>query len=250
MPDADQLKYKAKLAGYKGAKLIGSNTGIVLTGLLVGATALTQSFDLATVETDTQGTEFQETVLTALQNDQADLIEQVNTYQELRQQTIDGIATDEDLETAQNALKQSSMSFFSDLLINGSTQDGLDIAETDAEELLTTLQHNVRDFDWGTHVDERLPNIISYGINHANYLDEGREDHLYDGIGTLEDKFAVASDIAKSTQKNSENQVFFYMLVVFGSLLGGLFASAGADTLGRKARWWSKPERPASLGKH
>lgn len=247
---SEELKYKAKLAGYKGAKLITSGPGQIITALAVGVAIFGQGLDIVEKDIDPNGTQNQSALMEELQEQKQDLITQVGAYQDLRNQVLNGNAEESSLETAQADLKQNTMQFFTDLLTNGSMSEGLDIGETDAVQLIEELQLGVRDFDWGSQVDEGLPYVIERIQENGKFLDEARAEVRAEGVGKLSDRFENAKAIGNGAYSESSDYGLFYMLVFFASVMGALITGATTDSIGKQVKKLRKPEPPAALGKH
>lgn len=247
---SEELKYKTKLAGYKGLKVITSGPGQIITAIAIGAAIFGQGLDIVDKEVDPNGTQNQSTVLAELQEQKQDLITQVGTYQDLRNDVLNGNAEESNLETAQADLKQNTMQFFTDLLTNGSMSEGLDIGETDVVQLIDELQLGVRDFDWGSQVDEALPTVIERIQDNGEFLDEARAEVRAEGVGKLSDRFENAKTIGNGTYAASSDYSILYMIVFFASIMGGLVTGAATESIGKKVKKMRKPEPPAALGKH
>ncbi len=245
----EELKYKAKLAGYHISKKSTGTVGTVLGGAAVFALALNTGINISTNELDPTGTDRQAEVLAALQEQKADLLSLTREYQALQREShVQDNA--EELQNTQNALQNAGQRFFTDLFTSGSMQQGLDVGETDVRDLLNGLKLKSGDFDWGTHVHPHIPQMMRAGIRNTRNLDEARARHRYEGTESLEQGFEIAENIARGAKMSSENRVFGIAFSVMVSLLLGLGGGAAISAAGENAARMRRPVKPPPQPKH
>lgn len=247
---ATNLTYRAKLAGYHIGKKATLGAGPVIGGIAAALLLGTGAVDLINNDLDPAGTDLQQQTLEQLQQQKNSLLTQIAEYQDLQRQSHAAGTDDATLEAAQSSLQETGMRFFADLLTSGSMQHGLDIGEADAKTLLEELKSDAGDFDWGRHVHSSIPDMIEFGIDYAENLDEARADHRHEGTEALTQRFSIASDIVTDAKKANEMDPLAYFALLMLSLLGGLGAGAALDEGGKKMRYASKPEKPPQQPKH
>lgn len=258
--DAENLKYQAKNIGYH----VVDKTNNDFTNWAVGLTAaavlpfLAITGNITHDEMDTQGLANSEVVMAELQQQKADLLAQVTTYNKLKgdQAAYEQLGQrDQVLELADDVMAteyqitDAAKTFFGSLYTNGGT-DGLAIAETDFRNLLTDLDAKDGDFDWSS-VDESLPDMIS-AAGVAEHLDEARSTVNLPNNADMQTRFSKAaeiSSIAASDDGSGQNKIGFSILFgtwLPGLLLGFLFAVYRDEV----ADYVRKPEKPKPKPSH
>ncbi|TNE31691.1 MAG: hypothetical protein EP349_03515 [Alphaproteobacteria bacterium] len=247
---AANLTYHAKLAGYHIGKKATLGAGPVIGGIAAALLLGTGAIDFINNDLDPTGTDQQQQVLEQLQTQKASLLTQISEYQDLQRQSHATETDETTLQAAQTSLQESGMRFFADLLTSGSMQHGLDIGEADAKTLLEELKSDAGDFDWGRHVNSAIPDMIAYGIDYAENLDEARADHRHEGTEALAQRFSIASEITADARQANEMDFLGYFIAIMLSALAGLGAGAALDEGGKKMRYASKPTKPPAQPKH
>lgn len=219
---ATSLTYHAKLAGYHIGRhvTLGATPFFMATvASLWGGTAV---FDAINNDLDPTGTTLQQQTVEQLQTQKASLLTQIAAYQNLQRQNYTLKTDKATLQTAKTSLQESTMRFFADLVGNGSMQDGLDVGEADVKAILEELKSGARDFDWQQHVNNSIPDMIEYGIDYANNLDEVRTLHRHEGTEPLTQRFSIAKDIIKEAKQRDEMNFMLSLIAVLAtSALGG-----------------------------
>jgi len=246
-----QLTYRAKLAGYHIGKKTTLGSGPIWGG--IGATLLlcAGAVDLINNDLDANGTDRQQQTLEQLQEQKTSLLTQVSEYQNLQRQNHSTTDTENmDIQAAKTSLRANGMQFFADLLTSGSMQHGLDIGEADAKTLLEELKSDAGDFDWGRHIHPSVPDIMEFGIDYAENLDEARAEHRHEGTETLAHRFSIANDIVVDAKNANKDDIFAHLVLLMLSLFAGIGAGAALDEGGKKMRYMSKPTPPPPHPKH
>jgi len=247
-----KAQYIANTASYHVKRATTLGHGPLLTGTLVAGLTLLGGIDYVNNDLDTVGTAQQETVMQQLEESKTDVLTNVREYQTALR-TQNATPTDENkavLTQERQELKDASLSFFGQLLTNGSMQDGLDISEADAKTLLQDLKSEARDFNWGTHVNSAIPGIFDNGINYAENLDEVRTEHRSDGTESVSDAFATASNMAYMAERaNGDDGLAYFGFVILSIIMG---AVAGTTLNGKRysTNNLRKPTPPAPKKYH
>ena len=241
-----KAQYIADTASYHVKRATTLGSGPFWTGTLIAGLAMLGGIDYVNNDLDTDGTAQQETILQELQESKADVLTNVREYQTALR-TQNSAPTDQNqavLEQERQELKDASLSFFGQLLTNGSMQDGLDISEEDAKTLLQDLKSEARDFNWGAHVNSAIPDIFENGIEYAENLDEARAEFRSDGTESVSDAFTTAHNVTyKAMRANKEDPFAYFGFAILALILGGVSGGVLHDQR-HKTNRLRKPEAP------
>lgn len=258
--DAENLKYQVKNIGYH----VVDKTNNDFTNWVVGLTAaavlpfMAITGNIMHDEMDTQGLANSETVMAELQEQKADLLTQVNTYNKLKGdqaayeqlgQRDQVLALADDVMETEYEIKDAAQKFFGSLYTNGGT-DGLAISETDFKNMLVDLDSKDGGFDWSS-VDKSLPDLMNTA-NVAEHLDEARSTVGVPENADMQTRFSKASEISKtaiSDDDSGQNKIGFSILLgtwLPGLLFGFLFAVYRDEV----ADYVRKPEKPQPKPSH
>jgi len=257
---ADNLKYQVKNIGYHIADKTNNDFAHWVAGLTAAAVLpfMAITGNLSHNEMDTQGLANSETVMAQLQEQKADLLTQVTTYNKLKgdQSAYEQLGQrDKVLELADDVMsteyqiKDAAQSFFGSLYTNGG-EDGLAIAETDFKGILVDLDNKDGDFDWSS-VDEKLPKMISTALV-AEHLDEARSTVNIPDNADMQTRFSKAADIsAAAISSDGSDQNKIGLSILFGSWIPGiLMAFLFAYYRDEYADYARKPEKPRPKPSH
>ncbi len=257
---AENLKYQAKNIGYHVVDKTNNDFAHWVVGLTAAAVLpfMAITGNISHEEMDTQGLANSETVMAELQEQKADLLTQVTTYNKLKgdQAAYEQLGQrDQVLELADDVMateyqiKDAAQSFFGSLYTNGG-EDGLAISETDFKNMLTDLDNKDGDFDWSS-VDESLPNMINSSAV-AEHLDEARSTVSVSDNADMQTRFSKAAEISQTAvSDDSSGQTKIGMSLILGSWLPGLLmAFLFAVYRDEYADYVRKPEKPKPKPSH
>ncbi|TNE26535.1 MAG: hypothetical protein EP349_09895 [Alphaproteobacteria bacterium] len=257
---AENLKYQAKNIGYHVVDKTNNDFAHWVVGLTAAAVLpfMAITGNIGHEDMDTQGLANSETVMAELQEQKADLLTQVTTYNKLKGdqaayeqlgQRDKVLELADDVMATEYSIKDAAQAFFGSLYTNGGT-DGLAISETDFKNMLTDLDAKDGDFDWSS-VDESLPNMINTAAV-AEHLDEARSTVSVPDNADMQTRFSKAAEISQtaiSDDDSGQNKIGLSLL--FGSWIPGLLmAFLFAFYRDEYADYARKPQKPKPKASH
>ena len=251
------LEYHVKNARYHLGKAVDTDKAHWAITLVAGLTLPIMAYNgiIFSDDIDTTGNANSETIMAELSEQKTDLLAQVAQYEAIQSQqdAYEKLGEPEksfdladELMRQEYKLRDISHDFFSKLLTTGD-QDGLAIAETDAQELLFNLNQQSVGMDW-EEIDERIPNIF-LSASDAEHFDEMRAKITIDKDDNLQTRFDKASTVAVSAISDDSNDETGMFISTMGGLLSGIVGLFLMMVL-RDNIYPRRPERPQRKPSH